>query len=663
MGNLVSRLDVTHSTLVRPPFLPKRLCQEKRAVLQEFESFRRAFLLAYENKISKSLRQVFIPDVHLEPTALGYPQQKRFLVAMKQLLRKQSDLQVLPALHGTKAKNIKSILGQGLVIPGHGNTMPVQNGAHHGRGIYTASLHAPWLSARFCDEPRMLVCAVLQTKAVLHAADAQVVKDRDHVVPLFVARGKRLTRRNSRCASSEELMTPTVCVSWLAHLEHLVRCKQQGESAASLTSTGCALGPLLLAGFDSLELLSCGFKQEDFAEVFHICSLAQLKRVACPTRLIACRDGIVKSTWSFGKRCFERSWSAPQMREAGFTAIDMLHSGYRTAEQLRDIGFSDIEVQRATGSRSARSVAPSVLSDLSLSELWELEIPLRTLLSAGWAASDLRLAGFSMADLLDAGCSVADLKSAGCTARDLLILRLQSQTIRWRWLSLDEVAQVFKFVGYGIHDLKVAGFRPCQLKSCGFDAGTLRDAGFPLSDLTIAFKAEELEAGGIRLADLRKSGVGPWLLKRAGYSAMSVADAGYPLQYLSCVGYSSEELESARCRTATASSEDEDLCSEYSLCYNDVDLNDPVEWSLIDMWLAEESKEASRSKTARKAVRKARLAAIKQRQQLRSKEERPCPRRKSHSEKSHQAVQKYIQSVCQDPCREMLGTCRHGSWN
>eukprot|EP00931_Biecheleriopsis_adriatica_P027114 TRINITY_DN16357_c0_g2_i1.p1 TRINITY_DN16357_c0_g2~~TRINITY_DN16357_c0_g2_i1.p1 ORF type:complete len:684 (+),score=106.37 TRINITY_DN16357_c0_g2_i1:62-2113(+) len=670
MGALVGK-EATLPTRTEAIVLAKRFRQEKQAVVQEFQSFRSAFLLAYGDAISKSLCQVFVPDVHLEPTALGYPQQKRFLAAMKRLLCKHADLQVLPALHGTRAKNLKSILGQGLVIPGHGNTMPVQHGTHHGHGIYTASLHASWLSARFCDKPRMLVCAVLQTKAVLHAADAQVVRDRDHVIPLFVASGKRFDRckirtHSRRCTSFEELATPAVNVSWLAQLEHVVHRKQQGEPAASLRRTGCALGPLLLAGFDSLELLSCGFKQEDFTDVLHVCSLTQLKRVTCPTHLVACRDDTVKGTWSFGKRRVERICSVLELREAGFTAIDLFHAGC-TAEQLQKAGFSDVEVQRATGGHLSRSIATNILSDLPLSELWELNIPLCSLLSAGRVASDLISAGFATADLFAAGCSVADMKNAGCTVHELL--RLQRQTRRWRWFTMYDAAQVFKSAGYGLHELRAAGFRPYHLKSSGFDAGILRACGFHLSDLTIAFTAAELEASGISLTDLREAGVGSWLLKLAGYSSKSVAEAGYSLQNLTCAGYSNEQLESARCRTATASSEnvaasgeeeeeedEEDSCSKYSVCYDDVDLNDPLEWSLVDMWLTKESKEASRSKAAGKAARRRKLAVLKQRRQFRFKEEPPCPQRKTLTERSHWVVQKEIESLRPDPDGDILGT-------
>merc|ERR1712110_703350 len=67
--------------------------------------------------------------------------------------------------------------------------MGVVHGAAHGRGVYTAKVDAAWLSAGFCTEPRILICAVLDLGCVTFPGDAMVVSNSAHVVPLFEAVG------------------------------------------------------------------------------------------------------------------------------------------------------------------------------------------------------------------------------------------------------------------------------------------------------------------------------------------------------------------------------------------------------------------------------------------------------------------------------------------
>jgi len=282
--------DHAHRLCSLPPKPSKETRPGKRAILGDFHSFRDAFLHAYRDAICGSLYDV-ISDVVLVPTDLGYPQQKRFVTAMKGLLSQSNKLQVLPALHGTQERNFESILGQGFVIPGVGNRMPVKHGSRHGLGIYVANLDAAWLSATFCDKPNILVCAVLQSTAVNHALDAQVVTCREHVVPLFQAVGKRFqkTRRSKRQPpkSSIDPKPFAVNVSWLLQLEHALDCKRQGHTAARQKRAGCAFGPLCLAGYGMQELLACGFKPEECASVYSLCSLGQLKHIPYPLRMVA----------------------------------------------------------------------------------------------------------------------------------------------------------------------------------------------------------------------------------------------------------------------------------------------------------------------------------------------------------------------------------------
>lgn len=106
--------------------------------------------------------------------------------------------EITPAFHGTAAANHASIFGQGLCIPGRGNSLRVVHGTAHGQGVYTACLGNVRTSIQFCSERRMLVCGVLDNlpgwdqKAsplpVKHVSNnVMVVSDPRRVTPLFEA--------------------------------------------------------------------------------------------------------------------------------------------------------------------------------------------------------------------------------------------------------------------------------------------------------------------------------------------------------------------------------------------------------------------------------------------------------------------------------------------
>merc|ERR1712032_127397 len=171
----------------------------------------------------------------------------------------------------------------------------------------------------------------------------------------------------------------------------------------------------------------------------------------------------------------------------------------------------------------------------------------------------------------------------------------------------------------------------------------------------------DLKKAGVTTWSLRHAGYSARALKAAGYSAMSLLEAGYTYQHVQRAGYSRDQL-----GQTVAFAEERGHCSELSSYFEDIDLDDPdlddpLEWSLLDIWLAKESKAASRSKTTCKTVHKDKLAALKQRQKFRSKEERPCPQRKLHVGRSRWGVQRDIDSVWQDPCDDLLGKCNHES--
>eukprot|EP00435_Cladocopium_sp_Y103_P065465 s376_g27.t1 len=167
-------------------------------------------------------------SLKLEKAEVAKPVQQKFMEAM------DSGYPIIPTFHGSNAqhrgsngagdalRNYSSILQRGLLIPGRNNELRVVNGSVHGKGIYTARLSNPQLSAGFCTDPKLLVCGVLddaagsadsiwllevpversnghfqvhaQSNAVKHVGDAVVVFDESRVVPLFQASAQTFSR-------------------------------------------------------------------------------------------------------------------------------------------------------------------------------------------------------------------------------------------------------------------------------------------------------------------------------------------------------------------------------------------------------------------------------------------------------------------------------------
>jgi len=155
----------------------------------QFNSLRWDIVAQYENELFSSLRG-FISPVRLRPAPLAHHVMERFMHAVKAASGSSTKM-VRPAFHGSAAKNYPSIFERGLLIPGDGNELRIVHGAAHGHGVYTANVDAAWLSAGFCDQPHMLVCAVLDDECVRHVGDAMVVGQANHVAPIFEAYGGR----------------------------------------------------------------------------------------------------------------------------------------------------------------------------------------------------------------------------------------------------------------------------------------------------------------------------------------------------------------------------------------------------------------------------------------------------------------------------------------
>lgn len=198
---------------------------EQKPGFRGFSGLQEHFMRIHGTEIKASLDKIFEGNVKLEKAQVGTDVQDRF---MEEAAKGHP---MLPTFHGSDEKNYGSICQQGLLIPGRGNKIEVAHGSAHGKGIYTAHVKNPQLSAGFCTAPKMLVCGVLddargavqnrtcgnfqvtaQSNVIKHVGDAVVVFDESRVVPLWQASAKAFAMRRTRPFSANK---STDATQWL----------------------------------------------------------------------------------------------------------------------------------------------------------------------------------------------------------------------------------------------------------------------------------------------------------------------------------------------------------------------------------------------------------------------------------------------------------------
>lgn len=383
----------------------------------EFEHFRSAFLIRNAEDIYKGLQTVFISSVRLSPTLLSHDVQFGFMSSLRELMEHEEDASVSWGFHGTDPANLQSIYERGLLIPGQGNDVKVVNGQVYGRGIYIASAKAAWLSARFCCStsgrsrkklvftPQMLVCAVLQSSAVRQGgADATVVFNASHVVPLFLAEADQFFREVEHWwmlplpapASLTALMEVSsqhqlllACASAKALIKadaSAVTLRWSGCSASELKEVGFSVDALKTAGYEAADVLGAGYEDADLLRGGF--SAASLRQAGC---------------------------AALALQEAGFSATDLMRAGYADHEVMR-AGYPIPALKQAGYSASAlrqhgyTAAAMKDADERSRQGIW----------NCCYSVHALRRAGYSAAELKSAGYSVRDLKAAGYKDRDVV---------------------------------------------------------------------------------------------------------------------------------------------------------------------------------------------------------------------------------------------------
>ena len=153
-----------------------------------FERFRRAFYHKHRSAIEGSLTgSRRVTDVRLAP--IGECARSRFMQRLRHLAPHEHDLPLV--YHGTKIANMDSICRKGLLVPGRGNGVRVENGSAYGVGVYTCR-NADYPTS-FSNCLTIFVCAAITTggsrqgsQECVVAGDVIVLMDEARVVPLFL---------------------------------------------------------------------------------------------------------------------------------------------------------------------------------------------------------------------------------------------------------------------------------------------------------------------------------------------------------------------------------------------------------------------------------------------------------------------------------------------
>jgi len=328
----------------------------------------------------------------------------------------------------------------------------------------------------------------------------------------------------------------------------------------------------LLAGFDLLIDMNCGARAAHIVEATQ--RALRLAEAVLPRALHDCCGhccwSMITQPTSSGKTC-ERFCSVPELRHAGFSAIDLSNAGCTPANLLH-AGFSDVELH-SVGIEFDKG-----------GDLWEPALSRRKRKTSN---------------------------------RCMLLLR---------------GAAACKQAGYSASELKAAGFGVLCLKQAGFQIDEIMDSGFRLWQLAQYYDVEDWEAIGVIASDFRLVGLSAVQLQRAGYTARFVAEAGYKGAELIAAGYSIESLDSAVLSVLPTWAKERDTDSRCDVpeywqdFYDDGDCWYDFYLSCLDMWFAKESREASRSRTISKGLKMRNHTELLRLQQLKCAKERHRPR-------------------------------------
>jgi len=234
---------------------------------RNFEEIRSHFKQEFGDEVQARVQHAFNSSVKMEPAPVSRQLKEKFERSCCELSGS-----LIATYHGSNSENYASICEKGLLIPGRGNDLEIVHGRAHGRGIYTASVDAPWLSMCFSTEKRLLVCGVLddsenrflerhvirglevkgKSAAILHVGDAVVVFDDRRVVPLFMVTQGPGGKRAAQAAFARAPMKPPATKPGAARFSRI----ETGAffPAANILPKACALKYSFPSGNQSASL-------------------------------------------------------------------------------------------------------------------------------------------------------------------------------------------------------------------------------------------------------------------------------------------------------------------------------------------------------------------------------------------------------------------------
>ena len=206
--------------------------------------------------------------------------------------------------------------------------------------------------------------------------------------------------------------------------------------------------------------------------------LQQLMYVNTPVEDLRALGYSASELKALGYKCNDlvsAGFSVQGLRAAGFTLLDIGSAGFDAASLLKALvtkpelelmGFSTNQITAA----AFASLAP------------------RDLRRCGFSAKDARAAGFTLTDLYNAGYSNNDLIEAAVRVQDLLVLRPLCPPNLYKDANIPITSLLA--AGFTLQDIVATGYTLCELaqsgcgaetfRNSGVQATTLREAGLPM---------------------------------------------------------------------------------------------------------------------------------------------------------------------------------------
>ena len=253
--------------------------------------------------------------------------------------------------------------------------------------------------------------------------------------------------------------------------------------------------------------------------------------IDCSTRALAERQlprlARLVMGWSLRALRQDGGFDAADLRDAGYTAAELLHGDHPTAAA---------DGRPPSGQSGAFAPAELRPAGYAASELKEAGLDARAIRAAGYSLAELKEAGFGAEELRTAALGV-DLRTLHQVRAIQMRARTHMGSSRPRAPAADHSD------GHPSRYLA-----PCTLCTRKRAALPHAQVGFSIRELRtdqLGFTLSELVEAGFTACELRQAGFDPFELRTFGFSAYEMRLAGFELFELSRVGYSARELHDA----------------------------------------------------------------------------------------------------------------------